>query len=200
MDCAAIVGLGNPGRRYAATRHNAGFFVLQELFRRWEVSPKEGKGPYLIAAVKPGGRDREALLIAPTTFMNNSGDAVRDVVERYEVPASSLLVVLDDFWLPLGKIRFRHNGSDGGHNGLASIIAALETDAIPRLRLGIGREEMPPKAMMADFVLSEFLEDERAIVADMVIRAANAAEEFTFTGTISPRNPKAENNSSPEIS
>ncbi len=200
MDCAAIVGLGNPGRRYAATRHNAGFFVLQELFQRWKISPKEGKGPYLIAEAKPGGRNCEVLLIAPTTYMNNSGEAVRDVVDRYALPASSLLIVMDDFWLPLGKIRFRQRGSDGGHNGLASIIAALETDAIPRLRLGIGQEEMPPKAMMADFVLSEFFAEERMVVTDMVTRAADAAEEFVVTGTTSPRNPKADNNSSPEIS
>ena len=141
----------------------------------------------------------EVFLVAPTTYMNNSGEAVRDVVERFELPVSSVLIVVDDFWLPLGRLRFRRKGSDGGHNGLASIIAALETDEIPRLRLGIGTPVMPPKSMMADFVLSPFASEELEAVKDMVIRAADSVEEFIHKGHTIPKNPADDKNTTNEI-
>jgi len=194
MDRAAVIGLGNPGTRYAATRHNAGFAVLTELCRRWKVSPRAGRGPYDIATTRRGTPETEVFLVAPTTYMNNSGEAVRDIVDRFELPVSSLLIVLDDFWLPLGKLRFRRKGSDGGHNGIASIIAALETDEIPRLRLGIGIPVMPPKEFMADFVLTPFEKEERETVRDMVGRAADAAEEFIQKGESHPKNPADDKN------
>lgn len=189
MDATAIVGLGNPGRRYSATRHNLGFMVVGELCRRWDLVPRPGRGAYDIAEVEFEEVVPRVVLVAPTTFMNNSGEAVRDVIERYGVTPAGMLIVLDDFWLPLGRLRFRPKGSDGGHNGLASIIQALGTEEIPRLRLGIGRPEMPPKSMMADFVLAKFEPGEREAVRDMVLRAADAVEEFIHKGFTTPKNP-----------
>ncbi len=199
MDRAAIIGLGNPGSRYRATRHNAGFAVIGELCRRWRVTPKEGRGPYLLAEARWEEDGPDVLLVAPTTYMNNSGEAVRDIVERFGISLSSLLIVVDDFWLPLGRLRYRKKGSDGGHNGLASIIAALESDEIPRLRLGIGKPVMPPKSMMADFVLSPFDPDEVEAVKDMVSRAGNGVEEFIHKGYTTPKNPADDKNPTSQI-
>jgi PTH1 family peptidyl-tRNA hydrolase len=189
MDATAIVGLGNPGRRYAANRHNLGFKVLEELCRRWGVAPRPGKGPYDIADAEFEEVGSPVVLIAPTTFMNGSGVAVQDVVVRYRVPLSRLLIVMDDFWLPLGRLRFRSKGSDGGHNGLASVLQILGTEDVPRLRLGIGRADMPPKALMAEFVLSDFAADEREHARAMVVRAGDAVEEFIHRGFTIPKNP-----------
>ncbi len=199
MDRVAIIGLGNPGSRYAATRHNAGFAVIAELCRRWNVVPKEGGGPYLFAEATRGDNGTEVLLVAPTTFMNNSGEAVKDVVERFGIPLNGTLIIVDDFWLPLGRVRFRTKGSDGGHNGLGSIIAAMDTEEIPRLRLGIGKPIMPPKSMMAEFVLAPFDREEQESVQDMVSRAADAAEEFIHRGATIPKNPPDETTATPDI-
>ena len=192
MESTAIVGLGNPGRRYAGTRHNAGFLVLDEVCRRWRVTPRDGDGPYDVAESRFGNPERLVLLVAPMTYMNNSGEAVRDIVDRYHLEPRALLIVLDDFWLPLGTLRFRSKGSDGGHHGLESIIAALGTDEIPRLRLGIGQPTMPPKSMMADFVLSTFEASECEAVAHMITRSADAVEEFAQHGHTTPKNLKAD--------
>ena len=190
MESVAVLGLGNPGSRYRATRHNLGFMVLEELAGRWASRFRAGKGPYDIAQtiVQPEGR--QVYLVAPLTMMNGSGAAASDIIERYDVPLSAMLVVLDDFWLPLGNLRFRRQGSDGGHNGLASIIESVQSDAFPRLRLGIGKVAMPPKSEMADFVLSPFDEEEKPAILDMIHRAADAVEDFARTGSASPKNPR----------
>ncbi len=188
MEPVAVIGLGNPGARYRATRHNLGFMVLAEVARRRALSFRPGPGPYEIGRTAAEA-DRDALLVAPSTFMNNSGEAAADVIGRYQVRPEEMLVVVDDFWLPLGRLRFRRRGSDGGHHGLASIIGALGSEECPRLRLGIGREQMPPKEAMADFVLAEFDEAERPLAADMILRAADAVEEFLLEGTVVPKNP-----------
>ena len=155
MDAVAIVGLGNPGSQYRETRHNVGFLVVNELCRRLRVGLKPGKGEYLIARANMEGVGLH--VAAPMTFMNNSGTAVVDILERFQIAPRELLVVVDDFALPLGILRFRLRGSDGGHNGLASIIYMLNSDELPRLRCGIGSPEMPTdKNLMADFVLEKF--------------------------------------------
>jgi PTH1 family peptidyl-tRNA hydrolase len=185
----AIVGLGNPGRRYRDTRHNLGFMVAAQLGARWKFGWTAGKGPYEIAAGRIPGCDEDLLLVAPTTYMNAIGEAVTDVMARFDVPLASVLVMVDDFWLPLGTIRFRKSGSDGGHNGLGSIIGSVNSEEFPRLRLGIQTPSMPPKDEIVDFVLGEFEAGERAMVSDMIARAADAIEDFCRTGRAVPVNP-----------
>jgi peptidyl-tRNA hydrolase, PTH1 family len=169
MPVFLFVGLGNPGRTYERTRHNLGFMVLDRLAERWNGRFKPGFGPYdFLQANAAGGK---ILLAKPTTFMNRSGAAVQDAVRRYEVPLSSLIVVCDDFNLALGAIRLRPKGSDGGHNGLASVIEALGTSDFARLRLGIG---LRPGINTVDYVLSRFPRKELAAVETLVEDGADA--------------------------
>ncbi len=175
-----MVGLGNPGAGYEFTRHNIGFLVIDLLLSRWNKRLRPGKGEYLLARGGYAGED--VLLVKPLTYMNRSGSAVRDVLEREGLPPEKLLVVCDDFALPLGTLRLRSRGSDGGHNGLASIIVELQTEEFPRLRCGIQQEAMPPKEAMADFVLSTFERAEEETVRTMIDRAADAVQEMVVSG------------------
>lgn len=177
----AIIGLGNPGSEYEGTRHNLGFDVVDALCRRLRVGFRAGKGEYLVA--QSSYRGTSLTLVKPLTYMNNSGIAVQDIVERFTEGCESLLVVCDDFQLPFGKIRIRPKGSDGGHNGLYSIIYHLQRHDFPRLRCGIATEAMPKrKTEMAQFVLSPFAKEESSAVADMIDRAADAALTFVHEG------------------
>lgn len=180
MEQLLVVGLGNHGRAYRATRHNVGFMVLDELCRRWACPLREGRGEYARAASVQGGTD--VVLIAPTTFMNNSGIAVRDVAEELALGPERILVIADDFALPLGTLRLRRSGSDGGHNGLASIMYHLASDAFPRLRCGIGTTEPFAGEDPATFVLSPFAPGEEDAVRSMIGRAADATESFVHSG------------------
>jgi peptidyl-tRNA hydrolase, PTH1 family len=175
-----VVGLGNHGRAYRNTRHNVGFMVLDELCKRWSTPLREGKGEYFRASGTRGGT--AVVLIAPTTFMNNSGIAVREVAEELMLGPERILVIADDFALPLGTLRLRRNGSDGGHNGLASIIYHLASDAFPRLRCGIGTAEPFAGEDPATFVLSPFRPGEDEAVRSMIGRAADATESFIHSG------------------
>jgi peptidyl-tRNA hydrolase, PTH1 family len=175
-----VVGLGNPGRDYRNTRHNAGFMVLDELSRRWSCPLREGRGEYFRGARQRG--ETNVVLIAPTTFMNNSGRAVRDVAEELGLGPERILVIADDFALPLGTLRLRRGGSDGGHNGLASIIYELGSDGFPRLRCGIGTTEPFAGEDPATFVLSPFGPDEEKALTAMIGRAADAVETFIHSG------------------
>lgn len=186
MEPIAVVGLGNPGTEYEETRHNVGFRVVDALSERWKKPFKPGKGEYLFARTEVDAH--EVLLVKPLTYMNNSGNAVVDVLERFSVPLSSLLVVLDDFVLPLGILRLRPDGSDGGHNGLYSIIYQIQGDQFPRLRCGIGDAEAPSRISRAEFVLSQFGPDERGTVRVMIDRAADAVTEFVTAGLASAMN------------
>lgn len=172
MSVRLIVGLGNPGPRYAETRHNAGFMVVDEVARRARSSWRTGLGPYRIADAVIGGSP--VLLAKPATFMNRSGDAVAGLLSRCGVDTSSWLLVLDDLALPLGSLRLRPKGSDGGHNGLASVIAALGTAEFPRLRCGIRPAVPPAGGDLPGFVLSPFGTEEQEEVAGMITRAAEA--------------------------
>ena len=171
----AIVGLGNPGRDYAGTRHNIGFDVVDELARRWGVQLRPWKSVADLAVVTARG----AVLVEPQTFMNLSGDAVGRIADFYKLTPADVLVVVDEVQLPLGKLRVRRAGSAGGHNGLKSIIQHMGTE-FPRLRIGVGRGD--PKWDLADHVLSRFAREEREEVAIAVQRAANAAELFVDEG------------------
>lgn len=173
-----VVGLGNPGRKYDNTRHNVGFAVVAELARRHGQGPaKEAfKGETVEALL---GAER-TLLLCPHTFMNRSGSSAILARDFYKLEHVGLLVVCDDFNLPLGKLRLRAGGSAGGQKGLDDIIRAFGTQDVPRLRLGIGQP--PPHWEGADFVLGRFDKDERPVAGDMVSRAAEAIELWAREG------------------
>jgi PTH1 family peptidyl-tRNA hydrolase len=162
-----IVGLGNPGRRYRGTRHNMGREVVERLAARCGIRVDVEDG---WATIGRGTIDGQRVLLGwPEAYMNVSGQAVADLRRRHRIPAEHLLVVCDDLDLPPGTLRFREQGSAGGHNGLQSVIDALGTTGFPRLRVGIGR---PPAGIdPADYVLQRPTPDERAVLDDAVARA-----------------------------
>jgi PTH1 family peptidyl-tRNA hydrolase len=173
-----IVGLGNIGRRYEKTRHNIGFEILEALAAR---NPGGGSKEKFDGRVVDGTIAGErSLLLWPYTLMNLSGQSVGAAVDFYQLPLTDLLVVCDDFNLPLGKLRIRSQGSAGGQKGLESIIRRLGSEAFNRLRIGIG--PVPDSWDAADFVLSRFNASERTTVHDTVPRAADAVECWIAQG------------------
>jgi peptidyl-tRNA hydrolase, PTH1 family len=171
-----IVGLGNPGRDYAGTRHNVGFEVVDVLAKRLHTRIAKRMGRALIARVNtPGG---EIILMKPQTFMNLSGDAVAYLARREKIEPSEILVIYDDMALPIGRIRMRPQGSAGGHNGMKSMIARLGTDEFPRLRVGIGSA----RHEAIEHVLSRFHPQEKRAIHDSIMRAADAAEAILAEG------------------
>jgi PTH1 family peptidyl-tRNA hydrolase len=177
-----IVGLGNPGAEYARTRHNIGWMVLDELARRHELRIERKQGE---ARVGGGSIDGTRVLLAkPQTFMNLSGRAVAALLHFYRIEKSNLLVVTDDLNLPLGKLRLRAAGSDGGHNGLKSIEQSLSTREYARLRIGVGApaEQERRERGTANFVLRPFAPDELPDVEDAITRGAQCIESFLASG------------------
>ncbi len=166
-----IVFLGNPGPKYAGTRHNAGFSVGDELSRRCGVEIRRLKNRALTAKTTIGGHD--VLLVKPQTYMNLSGQAVSQAARFYKIPPEHILVVSDEVSLPVGKLRIRTKGSAGGHNGLKNIIAQLGTDAFPRIRLGVGAPPHPEYEMI-DWVLSTFQNQDAEEMEKAAARAADA--------------------------
>jgi len=173
-----VVGLGNPGRKYAQTRHNVGFDVLSELGKRHgSGATRSGfQGEVLDAKLN----DERCVLLWPHTFMNKSGDSVLRARDFYKLELHELLIVCDDFNLPLAQLRFRAKGSAGGQKGLDDILRVLGTTEVPRLRIGIGQ----PHANWdpADYVLSKFSKDERIEMDLTVVKAADAVEVWTRLG------------------
>ena len=171
-----VIGLGNPGRQYAGTRHNVGFDVLDLLAGRhrleWESAPAD--------ALTARWRAASVLLAKPLTSMNLSGHAIGELLRFYKIDLPDLFVIVDDANLELGRLRTRPAGSAGGHNGLKSIISALGTEEFARLRVGVGRGDA--RRDLADHVLAKFDPDERIDVAEAVGRAADAAELFVTKG------------------
>ena len=153
-----IVGLGNPGSKYELTRHNIGFIIADFFAASLNISFKAGKGDWLEAKGRIG--DEDVYLLKPLTYMNNSGMAILDFMEKTGADIKDVLVIVDDFQIPLGMIRVRKDGSDGGHNGLSSIIYHLNSDEFPRMRIGIGRNEALKKEEFIDFVLGNFDKEE----------------------------------------
>lgn len=149
-----VFGLGNPGKQYQFTRHNIGFILLDYFQAYYKIPFRAGKGDYYFSNLQIDGN--QVLLVKPTTYMNLSGVAVSQVLEQYQVPLENILVVVDDFQLPFGTLRFRKKGSDGGHNGLKSIIFHLQSEEFPRLRMGIGNHFDNP----AEYVLTPFTQHE----------------------------------------
>jgi peptidyl-tRNA hydrolase, PTH1 family len=172
-----VVGLGNPGKQYGETRHNVGWMVLDRLADRGGRAGR-GRERDAAASVRVHVEGLDLLLVKPTTYMNLSGLAVRKVLARERVKLEDVLVVVDDFALPLGKLRLRERGSAGGHNGLRSIIAEMGTQEFARLRVGIGE----PSRDATDHVLSRFDAAERALLAEVIDAAADAVEEWARDG------------------
>jgi peptidyl-tRNA hydrolase, PTH1 family len=180
----AIVGLGNPGPRYAGTRHNIGFSVADDLARRKGVTFESAPVDALVAKWRgervPGSPGANDVLIAkPLTFMNDSGRAVGGLLRYFKIDLADLLIVVDEVQLPLGRLRARTGGSAGGHNGLKSVIAHVGEN-FGRLRIGVGRGDS--RRDLADHVLARFESDEAAEVERMTMRAAEAAEMFVTVG------------------
>jgi PTH1 family peptidyl-tRNA hydrolase len=182
-----VVGLGNPGAEYRETRHNVGFQVIDELARRWAV--EQWREAFESLAARTTRNGEPVLLCKPLTFMNLSGRAVAGVAGFYKVAADDLLVVTDDVALPLGRLRARRDGSDGGHNGLRSIAQSLGTQVYARLRIGVGRGEIQAadgrvvgRPDTADHVLGRFRPDERDAISAAILRAADASEMFLAEG------------------
>ena len=171
-----IAGLGNPGPSYKGTRHNVGFEVVDRMAARYGLTFESSPADALMARWRGGDG---LLIVKPLTFMNNSGQAVGEMVRYFNVGLDAVLVVVDDVQLPLGKLRARARGSAGGHNGLKSAIAHLG-DAFARLRLGVGRGD--DRRDLADHVLARFDEEEAIEAEHMIGRASDAAELFVTDG------------------
>ncbi|HEX7754313.1 MAG TPA: aminoacyl-tRNA hydrolase [Niabella sp.] len=172
-----IAGLGNIGNEYAHTRHNIGFDIAAAFVRKHGATFRNDRFAYVAEAKVKG---RIAVCICPTTFMNLSGKAVKYWLDKEKIPVERSLTILDDLALPLSKMRFRPEGSDGGHNGLKSIQASLNTTAYPKLRFGVGNDF--PKGMQAEFVLGKWRKEEEALVQLKIERAVIAIETFLFQG------------------
>lgn len=180
MERVCCVGLGNPGHEYEATRHNIGFRVVDLLGRRSGARWESVGDVYDRAEAETGSAS--LLLVKPRMYMNRSGRAVEECLADHPFPHEKLLVILDDIALPLGRLRMRGQGSDGGHRGLASVLFALGTTMVPRLRCGIGSAAMPPKEELPAFVLSPFAGEEESTAEKMIDRAADAAMMFAESG------------------
>jgi PTH1 family peptidyl-tRNA hydrolase len=174
-----VAGLGNPGREYQRTRHNVGFMVLDRLTADaglpWNYSEKWGAA----------WAKSDVLLVKPATFMNRSGQPISAIANFYKIAAEEILVVLDDFALPLGRLRLRAQGSSGGHNGLESVCEHFGTESIPRLRVGIGAA---PIEGATDHVLGRFFEEEQPLVDATIRRAAEAVKCAVDKGLIAAMN------------
>lgn len=166
-----IIGLGNPGKKYENTRHNVGFDTIDYLSQKYNIRlSKIG----FKAVYGEGDIDGiRIILLKPQTFMNLSGESVRDIVAWYKIPLERVIIIYDDIDLDSGKIRVRPKGSSGTHNGMKSIIYQLQADDFPRIRIGIGRP--PEKWDLADYVLSKFSKSDREIIGQSIEKAAQAA-------------------------
>ncbi len=168
-----IVGLGNPGKKYEGTRHNAGFAVIEALAQQLSVRVNRVKFKSLCGEAVLG--DKKVLLMMPQTFMNNSGEALREAVAFYKLPMDRCLVICDDISLPVGTVRLRRKGSDGGQRGLRNIITLCGSEQFPRIKVGVGQKPHPDYDLAA-WVLSKFSKDESPRLLEAARNAANAAE------------------------
>ncbi|MCJ7543689.1 MAG: aminoacyl-tRNA hydrolase [Phycisphaerae bacterium] len=180
-----VVGLGNPGREYRRSRHNVGFMVVEALAERWGAGRGRRAFDGRLREARPtiGGAPRRVMLLQPQTYMNRSGSAASAMVRFYKADPPDVLLVLDDMALPLGRLRFRTGGSSGGHRGLADVLAALGSEQVPRLRIGIG--VAPPGVDGTEYVLTAFAADERETMDQAVRQAAAAVEEWITLGITS---------------
>ncbi|QIB69624.1 aminoacyl-tRNA hydrolase [Aminipila butyrica] len=172
-----IVGLGNPGKKYENTRHNIGFIALDYLADRHGIKITKIKHKALVGEGNISGQ--KVLLVKPQTYMNLSGNSVREVMEYYKLEPENLLVVYDDIDIPTGSVRIRKKGSAGTHNGMRSIVYDLQSDQFPRIRIGMGNNK---KADLVNFVIGSFTKEERKIFEGAVVHTADAIECFLQFG------------------
>lgn len=189
-----FIGLGNPGSKYAKTKHNFGFWIIDRLAQKYDLSFKSGRGPYIYAK-----HFDQFLLVKPTTYMNDSGRGVTSVRQFFNIVESEILVVYDELDLPLGSIRFRAQGSSGGHKGMTSIIQGLNTDQFPRLRVGIGTSaHMRPAEK---YVLTPFRASEENLKSEVLDKAVDGLEyllSHSISETMNSFNIKPEKNEKTE--
>ncbi|GLY12844.1 aminoacyl-tRNA hydrolase [Bacillus badius] len=169
-----VVGLGNPGAKYAGTRHNIGFDVIEELAERFHSPLTEAKHKGIYTIVRKG--TEKAILLKPLTYMNLSGESIGEVMRYYDIATDDVVVIYDDLDLPAGRIRLRQKGSAGGHNGIKSTISHLGTPNFNRIRIGIDRPVPPMKVV--DYVLGRFTEDEQQKMKQAVAKSADAVEAW----------------------
>ncbi|MEP7028188.1 MAG: aminoacyl-tRNA hydrolase [Candidatus Eisenbacteria bacterium] len=192
METRVVVGLGNPGPDYAGTRHNVGFAVAHLLADRLGAGPYETTRTYASWSARLGGgagspeAGRSLVLLTPLTFMNLSGRALEEYRERHGLEVEQVLVVVDDIYLPLGQVRLRARGGDGGHNGLASLEQGLGTDAYARLRVGVG--EAGDGQQLVDHVLSGFAPEEEEALAAALDAACEASLLWAREGIVAGMN------------
>lgn len=171
-----IVGLGNPGKKYEFTRHNAGFLSVDVLCEKFNFTVNKLKFHALVGEARIDGK--RCLVMKPQTMMNNSGEAVKEACNFYKIPAENVIVIFDDISLDVGKLRIRRSGSAGGHNGIKSIINHLGSDKFPRIKVGVGAKPHP-NYDLADWVLSEFNKDEAKQLRQAVDKACDAVALMT---------------------
>lgn len=184
-DTWIIVGLGNPGRKYEMTRHNIGFVAVEELAHRHHMRINKTKFKGLYGEGSIAGN--KIILAKPQTYMNNSGECVRELMDWYKISLDRLLVIYDDIDIPAGTIRIREKGSAGTHNGMRSIIYHLNEDGFPRLRIGIGKPEYKDYDL-AGYVLEKFPKEQHQLMFETVVKGADAAERIIRSGTAEAMN------------
>lgn len=179
-----IVGLGNPGKQYEGTRHNIGFSVIYSISDEYNIRIDSKKHKALIGKGVIEGE--KVILAMPLTYMNLSGESVREIMDYYKCSPEDIIVIYDDISLDVGKLRIRSKGSAGGHNGIKNIISHLETDVFDRIKVGVGEK---PKGMdLADYVLGRFSKDEQTSIKDSVERARDAVSVILAEGINSAMN------------
>ena len=175
-----VAGLGNPGKQYEATRHNAGFMAIDHIAQKTGCKVNQLKFKSLCGMCEIEGK--KVMLIKPTTYMNSSGEAVREAAAFYKIPPEKTIIIFDDISLDVGKMRIRRKGSDGGHNGMKNIIYLSGSDQFPRIKLGVGKKPHPDYNL-ADWVLSKFTTQEQKEL-DLALENAAAAAELIVRGDI----------------
>ena len=167
-----IVGLGNPGIQYENTRHNIGFKVIDNIAKEYniEINRQKFKGVYGEGFIN----GEKVILLKPTTYMNLSGESIREVVDFYKLTCEDIVVIYDDISLDVGRLRIREKGSAGGHNGIKSIIAHLGTDVFPRIKVGVGQ----PNVDLVNYVLGKFTDEEMEVLSESIDASTNAVSEI----------------------
>lgn len=179
-----IVGLGNPGSEYCATRHNVGFLAVEELGKRWKIEGWRSRHEALVTEYRGGAEP--VLLVKPQTYMNLSGVAVGEIIRWYKLKSEDVIAIFDDLDLPTGKLRIRPQGGSGGHKGIESLLVHLGSENFCRIRIGIGR---PPAGWeTANYVLGRFTPEETPQVAETIVKAADATEYILKHGVTKAMN------------
>ena len=180
-----VAGLGNPGSEYNMTRHNIGFSAIDYIADKYNIQIKKLKFKALYGEANVKGE--KVLFVKPQTYMNLSGESIRDFCGFYKIPVENVIIICDDISLPPGKVRIRRKGSAGGHNGLKSIIYQLNSDEFPRIKIGVGSPEHKDHEL-ADYVLGRFAKDEIPILEESIIKSADAVFEIIQKGVDSAMN------------